>query len=461
MYGGALFPKFPVFYIRSAIIIAFWAGVSLGAHNAFVLAFGFTVDNTFSIFSQVHGYIQLMGWVGLFIMGISIHFLPRLFNFQKKYKLYIKPIYILMIIGLLLRYVFHSMLPYTQETLWYDIVASIIILSTIFVLMSIMLYVRLLLSILLSKKSDERFPKKDIKYFVLMSVFGWVIYGSGAVFLSSKMFLTKQIFFDYNSNILLTDLFINFTIIPICFGIGSRVIPLFLRLKINDFDIKKFSLIYLSVLTALFSSKLYLMINPLNNIHVIEISYFGLSIIKNLLFVWFIYKLNIFSRKRAVVNQFLIERNLLKSTLKYGEFGTFIGIVKSAFFWLALAIFFEILSNFGLIFNIPFDIREDGIRHLWLAGFTSLLIVGLGIKMVPPMTGNKIALNQKVILSLMLIMNFSVFSRVLFLIIPRSILNIFPSGGTIAMHLFGTSGIFFLFGLVIFYYLLKPALVSK
>ena len=55
MYGGALFPKFPVFYIRSAIIIAFWAGVSLGAHNAFVLAFGFTVDNTFSIFSQVHG----------------------------------------------------------------------------------------------------------------------------------------------------------------------------------------------------------------------------------------------------------------------------------------------------------------------------------------------------------------------------------------------------------------------
>jgi hypothetical protein len=58
-------------------------------------------------------------------------------------------------------------------------------------------------------------------------------------------------------------------------------------------------------------------------------------------------------------------------------------------------------------------------------------------------------------------MNFSVFFRVLFLIIPRSILNIFPSGGTIAMHLFGTSGIFFLFGLAIFYYLLKPALVSK
>jgi len=32
----------------------------------------------FASFIQVHGHVQLLGWTGLFIISISLHFIPRL-----------------------------------------------------------------------------------------------------------------------------------------------------------------------------------------------------------------------------------------------------------------------------------------------------------------------------------------------------------------------------------------------
>ncbi|MBT5758052.1 MAG: hypothetical protein HOI55_00200, partial [Candidatus Marinimicrobia bacterium] len=45
---------------------------------AFSIGFGFDLGPGYHAYIQTHGSLQLIGWVGLFIMGVSIHFLSRL-----------------------------------------------------------------------------------------------------------------------------------------------------------------------------------------------------------------------------------------------------------------------------------------------------------------------------------------------------------------------------------------------
>ena len=58
----------------------------LGASAGFVLATMLTLSSAFAIplgawwtaVAQAHGHLQLYGWAGLFVLGVSLHFLPRL-----------------------------------------------------------------------------------------------------------------------------------------------------------------------------------------------------------------------------------------------------------------------------------------------------------------------------------------------------------------------------------------------
>ncbi|HCI16889.1 MAG TPA: hypothetical protein DE027_08680, partial [Candidatus Marinimicrobia bacterium] len=92
-------PIFPSKYIRAAILISFWAGINMGSHVAFSLGFNYSLGNGFHAYIQTHGYLQLMGWAGLFIMGVSIHFLSRLAHLEHVNKLNIDIIYYLMVLG--------------------------------------------------------------------------------------------------------------------------------------------------------------------------------------------------------------------------------------------------------------------------------------------------------------------------------------------------------------------------
>ncbi len=57
---------------------ALFAGFAIGAHLTFVIGYDFNLGDGFVGLIQTHGHVQLVGWAGLFIMGMSLHFMPRL-----------------------------------------------------------------------------------------------------------------------------------------------------------------------------------------------------------------------------------------------------------------------------------------------------------------------------------------------------------------------------------------------
>lgn len=107
--------EFQVNYIWLALVVAIFGGFALAAHLCFVMGFDRPLGDGFASFIQIHGHLQLVGWAGLFIIGISLHIIPRLSSIPISQPQWIQSVLWLIGIGLLLRFISHSVLPYLHS----------------------------------------------------------------------------------------------------------------------------------------------------------------------------------------------------------------------------------------------------------------------------------------------------------------------------------------------------------
>jgi uncharacterized protein involved in response to NO len=66
-------------FVRGALVTVLTVGCTLGAINLAVMGFGANLSAVWVPLIQAHGYAQMFGWVGLFIMGIAYHLVPRFY----------------------------------------------------------------------------------------------------------------------------------------------------------------------------------------------------------------------------------------------------------------------------------------------------------------------------------------------------------------------------------------------
>ncbi|MCS7312845.1 MAG: hypothetical protein NZ742_08035, partial [Acidobacteria bacterium] len=65
-------------FFWAALALATFGGFTLGVGLVWPMAWGRNLPADLAVWIQVHGHLQLVGWAGLFIMGVSLFFLPRL-----------------------------------------------------------------------------------------------------------------------------------------------------------------------------------------------------------------------------------------------------------------------------------------------------------------------------------------------------------------------------------------------
>ena len=146
--------------------MALLVGFSIGAHLSAVLGLGFGPGLAFVSFVQTHGHIQLVGWVGLFIMGISLHVLPRLAGVPIVRVQSITWILWCMTSGLILRALGHTVLPYLSEGFWFRLSQAAVVISGSLELIGIGLYVTLIAQTVRVARAAVRPPVMAIAPFV-------------------------------------------------------------------------------------------------------------------------------------------------------------------------------------------------------------------------------------------------------------------------------------------------------
>ena len=64
-------------FIAAALLVALTVGFTLGAINLTRIAAARSYSDISGVLKQIHGHAQIFGWVGLFIMGVAFHAVPR------------------------------------------------------------------------------------------------------------------------------------------------------------------------------------------------------------------------------------------------------------------------------------------------------------------------------------------------------------------------------------------------
>ena len=410
-------------YIWVACILALGAGFSIAGHLSFVLGFTFSPGPGFTSFVQIHGHVQLVGWAGLLIMGISMHVMPRIASVPLAHPEWRSWILWLVTGGLGLRIAGHSLVPYLTRSLGLEIVLWAVVLSGLLELIGIALYIRLMYRTIGGVPGAEQKPAlKPILPYMRSMMVGWWLYAILNLALLRDMAGQGHIAVTALWNDIAIRCFVGLVLLPVTFAFSERFLPLYLRTAVPTWSVHRVAYTYLLgwclETAALLPSVQGLM--PQGS----EIAMQAGRIVKGIGILWFVWRLGIFTRgSLAWLGPAPPRRPQAPQRAGASEqaFGAFAGLIVAAYIWLVVAAGCELLSAVMGLTGGGVGIRHDAIRHLYLMGFVTMLILGVGVRMLPGLLHARRVVNPELVSAMLWLGNAAVIGRVLLVGLPGPI----------------------------------------
>ncbi len=438
---------FQVNYIWWGLRLAVFAGFALGAHVISVIGFSLPLGKGYYGYIQAHGHIQLVGWAGLFVLGISLHFIPRLAGYAIEPQSRLRLILHSIVAGLILRFLGHSVLAYLTETWLFQPLSWLIVLSGALVLFGCATYVLTLVQTIRRIPDIAQRPAlKAVKPFFMMMFAGWLIYPVMNLAMLIAMTVSGDATVNNGWNESAVQIFTNFVLLPVAFAFSVRLFPLFLRLPAIDWAVGTIAATFLVGASLQIAAGLPPFLALETNIP-LKLSGVGM-LLKGIVILVFIWKLDVLTRRRAPWTVLRVghpdpSRPATRPGLPdYGEFGAFEKLLYFAYGWLAFGALMEAASGLSLLFGFELSISTDAIRHAYVLGFITQLILGMAVRMLPGFLGKKRVARPQLVIATFWLVNIAAASRVLTLIIPADWVSAIPGALIFSQSALGLSGIF-------------------
>ena len=445
--------EFQVGYVWMALAIAIFGGFALAGHLAFLIGFNQSLGDGFASHIQIHGHLQLIGWAGLFIIGISLHFIPRLSSVPISQPQWIPRLLWFIGIGLLLRFISHPILPYLNNGFFFMVSSWITVASGFLEWYGVLIYLALIASTIFGiSREDRKPPLMAVRPYFGMMLMGFFLYATIHTVLLLQMGWRGNVVVGQAWNEVSIHIFIDLVLLPVAFGLSIRMFPLYLRLPAVDWPVRRVAYVYLIGFLCQISEIL-----PTNFLSHIEgyISSVGM-LIKAAVILYIVWKLDVLTRiqEPAIGHRDFQSspdhRQARRAIPDRREFGRFEWHIYAAYGWLVFGALAEMLvGGFG-IFQAPFAIGTDVIRHIYLLGFITNLIMGMAVRMVPGFLKKRRIASTKLIDGTFWLINIAVIGRVLPLLLPLTLSDVPEGIGTIAQAAFGLSGILGLLATICF-----------
>ncbi|TAK37039.1 MAG: DUF1858 domain-containing protein [Chloroflexota bacterium] len=407
-------------FIKTALIVALTAGWTLGAVSLSLLAWGPGLSVNWVGLFQAHGYAQLFGWIGLFIMGVAYHVLPRL----KATELYSRKLalasYWLMLVGLVLRAVGQPFLAGVPG-------GVVLVVGAVCLLGGASVFVYVLLRTIARSPQPRAFFES---YLLAGAVWFWLstLLGlAGSVEAASLGLAVLSA--SWNAAFLHASMagFITMFIL----GITLRTVPAFLGLRAGNQ--KAFGVIFwvmnagvaLTVGLDLASAALGFSASS---------QLLAAGPILELVAAWgFVYNLNLFRKPAVTFGDASLDRS-------YEPF------IKVAYLWFLYATAIPAVVAAAQLVGAgsALDFLTASYRHALTIGFISLMTMGMASRMVAVFVGVRLH-SPRLLYAALVLVNVGAIGRVLIQLVPG------PFGGT-ANAMLGASGLVALAGLALFVY---------
>ncbi len=466
-------------YIFAALCFALTAGFGLAAIIVAALALKAPLGAWWIALVQAHGHAQLFGWAGLFVIGVSLFFLPRLRGTTLARAQLAPWALASFCIGITLRVVSQPLLALLESQMpqaspWEvanchlnarmpvttlaphasagvgDVGRSGLALSGIFELIGACLVVTMLVSSFRrARPPSPDAPVVPVRPYLATAFVSFI----AAILLNAALSLSTALrgnyLFPSDLNDVLIDLLIAGFILPLALALSIRNLPLFMRLAFPP---------QRELLPILIS---YVIGLVLHLAFVVEQGFYiaadilarlgGLGrILEGGALLVFIWQFDILLRRKrpwtesklptppAVaaarrkssrggkpsVSEFDDARDdLRKPTRKnypdYGEFGRFELLVISAYLWLAFASAVLVIDGAAMLVSASALFNQDMERHAITVGFITLLIFGMAVRMLPGFSGKTRVASTRLVLATFWLGNLAALTRVLPLLAPN------------------------------------------
>ncbi|HWU38041.1 MAG TPA: hypothetical protein VN203_10380, partial [Candidatus Acidoferrum sp.] len=322
-------------FIWLALAIAIFAGFGIGSHLAFIIGFGFPLKASFPSMVQAHGHAQLVGWAGFFVIGTSLHFIPRLSSVPLPHQRWIGAVLWLVGTGLLLRVIGQSVLPYLGGGIIPDLLRWLVTASGALEAAGMFLYLFLLIKTLRGTGDISTQPAFGAvrPYFGMMAA-GWFVYACINFLLVVAMAWNGHAVLNPAWNEFAIRSFVGLALLPVAMAHSVRLFPMVLALSAAFWPVRGTAYAYLlGVGVELTCTALSLVgveagiVQTLGSLS---------TVIKGGVILWFTWELDVLTRRRPVERpaRFLHsgpDRPPTRPGLPdYGEFGRFELLVYSA-----------------------------------------------------------------------------------------------------------------------------------
>lgn len=343
--------------IYLALTTALLAGFGYAAVLAVLLSYGLPNGSWWVPMIQAHGHAQLMGWTGLFIIGVSLYFVPRLTGKPLRFPSWGKWIGLLIGGGILLRSIIQPLLEVVATGLARAFLRWGMGLAGVAELVGVGLYLVLLVATMRGSLQGRPRPAfGEVKLFLMTMFAGWLLYSLLTTWLTVAAACQGNSLLDMAWNRYAADLYLGLVLLPVTMAFSVRTFPLYLRLPPPRWPVQKVGLLYLLGFAVEQGTVLLRLTDVLVDISWgIRLETVGQGI-KGLALLWFVWELDVLLRRKSpwTVERIGTPSEAVRKRPRprlpdYGEFGRFEWLLYSAYGWLVLAALFEVGMAVGVL----------------------------------------------------------------------------------------------------------------
>jgi len=440
-------------FIRAALLIALTTGFGYGATMVALLALGIRPGAWYPPLLQSHGHAQLLGWLGCFIMGMGLFFLPRLRGAKLQNQERLLYVLLLIVTGIALRTVAQPLAGWFAAESWAQWLRAAILGASILELAGMALLITLLAATVRAQKplalDAPAYPVMPfIQIGLICFALAYVVNLPGAwnAFTHAQAVIPAR----YDQTFILLMLY--GVAIPMVVVFALRNLPLFLRLTMSArYRWRPLAWIYAVGLALRLLPQLVAIANdaltaagvalPIDewNMRILDPLAIVGTLIINGCILFFVWRLDL---QRFKPPWIVYRAPNTRPDLDYlrkptrpnypdnGEYGRFELLIYSAFIWLVVACLLDVLRALPFVAN-NFTIPQDAARHALFVGFITLLIFGMAVRMGPGFSGKRGAAHPELVVWLFVLGNLAALLRVVPTLFPES---------SFALMLWGLSG---------------------
>lgn len=382
MSGPSRSPRHAAFctaYLHLGLVAALSSGFGLAAYLATHLGLGLPISPALPALIQVHGDTQVFGWLGLFIMGVSLHFLPRLSGAPLVGARSISIPAYLVATALALRTAAQPAL-FLGDPVWGRPALAV---AGVAMAAGVLTYVAMIAASLRASRIDATSHPTvgSLRPFLLMSLAGWLV--SGALMAAGTLVaaIDGSPLVDPDLHLLAVDTFVAMVLVPVAFVFARQLFPLYLRIEPSRTPPVPFAFVYAALavieLTSRVATDLVLVASEAAQWSVAgQVASAG----RGVAILWFVAGLRL-HRPRLILGR---PRPGRDASTRYGRFAP---LIHAGFVLLAAAAVGQIAGAVATLLGEDLGLHAAGVRHAYLAGFGTLLLLGVAPRMIPGFVG--------------------------------------------------------------------------